>query len=134
MVVYKLKRGNQMGLILVETLNDLDAFHRKEASFFVRSPLLCEKSFSSSGIIPNFCLGSQPSEIPLTLQPFNFQLIEAPYIVFHYHLFFSTHALFFFLCFPSLSLSLFFFFFPNIATRKALVASTFYCTPQHIPL
>ena len=67
MVVYKLKRGNQMGLILVETLNDLDAFHRKEASFFVRSPLLCEKSFSSSGIIPNFCLGSQPSEIPLTL-------------------------------------------------------------------
>ena len=99
-----------MGLILVETLNDLDAFHRKEASFFVRSPLLCEKSFSSSGIIPNFCLGSQPSEIPLTLQPFNFQLIEAPYIVFHYHLFFSTHALFFFLCFPSLSLSLFFFF------------------------
>ena len=119
-----------MGLILVETLNDLDAFHRKEASFFVRSPLLCEKSFSSSGIIPNFCLGSQPSEIPLTLQPFNFQLIEAPYIVFHYHLFFSTHALFFFLCFPSLSLSLFFFFFQIQLQERLQLLQPFIVPPS----
>ena len=40
MVVYKSKRGDPVGLILVETLNGLDAFHRKEASFFARSPLL----------------------------------------------------------------------------------------------
>ena len=40
MVVYELKRGNPVGLILVETLNCLDAFHRKEASFFVGSTLL----------------------------------------------------------------------------------------------
>ena len=39
-VAYKLKRGNPMGLILEETLNGLDAFYRKEASFFVGSPLL----------------------------------------------------------------------------------------------
>ena len=40
MVAYELKRGNPMGLILAETLNGLDAFHRKEASFFAGSPLL----------------------------------------------------------------------------------------------
>jgi len=40
MVAYELKRGNPVGLILAETLNGLDAFHRKEASFFVGSPLL----------------------------------------------------------------------------------------------
>ena len=40
MVVYKSKRGNLVGLILVETFNGLDAFRRKEASFFARSPLL----------------------------------------------------------------------------------------------
>ena len=39
MVVYELKRGNLVGLILVETLNGLDAFHRKEATIFARSPL-----------------------------------------------------------------------------------------------
>ena len=42
MVVYKLKRGNLVGLILVETLNGLDAFHRKESSFFTGSPLLLQ--------------------------------------------------------------------------------------------
>ena len=42
MVVYELKRGNPVGLILVETLNGLDAFHRKEASFFAGSPLLLQ--------------------------------------------------------------------------------------------
>ena len=40
MVVYELKRDNLVGLILVETLNGMDAFHRKEASFFVGSTLL----------------------------------------------------------------------------------------------
>ena len=40
MVVYELKTGNPMGLILAETFNGLDAFHRKEASFFVGSPFL----------------------------------------------------------------------------------------------
>ena len=60
MIAYELKRGNPVGFILVETLNGLDAFHRKEGS-----KLLCRKSSSPSGIIPNFCLGSQPSEIPL---------------------------------------------------------------------
>ena len=40
MVVYELKRGNPMGLILAKTLNGMDAFHRKEASFFAGSTLL----------------------------------------------------------------------------------------------
>ena len=40
MVPYELKRGNLVGLILVETLNGLDAFQRKEVSFFVGSPFL----------------------------------------------------------------------------------------------
>ena len=42
MVAYELKRGNLVGLILAETLNGLDAFHRKEASFFASSPLLLQ--------------------------------------------------------------------------------------------
>ena len=42
MVAYELKRGNLIGLILVETLNGLDAFYREEASFFARSPLLLQ--------------------------------------------------------------------------------------------
>ena len=42
MVAFELKRGNPVGLILVKTLNGLDAFHRKEASFFVGSPLLLQ--------------------------------------------------------------------------------------------
>ena len=42
MVVYELKRGNPVGLILAETLNGMDAFHRKEASFFARSTLLLQ--------------------------------------------------------------------------------------------
>ena len=33
MVAYELKRDNLVGLILVETLNGLDAFHSKEVSF-----------------------------------------------------------------------------------------------------
>ena len=40
MVAYELKRGNLVGLILMESLNHLDAFQRKEASFFVGSLLL----------------------------------------------------------------------------------------------
>ena len=40
MIAYELKRGNLVGLILAETLNGLDAFHRKEASFFAGSPFL----------------------------------------------------------------------------------------------
>ena len=35
MVAYELKKGNSLGLILAETLNGLEAFQRKEASFFV---------------------------------------------------------------------------------------------------
>ena len=42
MVVYELKKGNLVGLILVETLNGLDAFHRKEGSFFAGSPLFLQ--------------------------------------------------------------------------------------------
>ena len=42
MVAYELERGNLVGLILAETLNGLDAFQRKEASFFARSPLLLQ--------------------------------------------------------------------------------------------
>ena len=42
MVVYELKRGNLAGLIFAETFNGLNAFHRKEASFFVGSPLLLQ--------------------------------------------------------------------------------------------
>ena len=40
MVAYELKRANLVGLILMETLNRLDAFQRKEASFFTGSPLI----------------------------------------------------------------------------------------------
>ena len=40
MVAYELKRGNLVGLILMETLNRLDAFQRKETSFFTGSPLI----------------------------------------------------------------------------------------------
>ena len=59
-------------------------------SFIGRKQAFLRKSSSSLGIIPNFCLGSQPRGIPLILHgfPFRFQPIEAPYIVFHYHLFF----------------------------------------------
>ena len=39
-VAYKLKWGNPVGLILEETLNGLDAFYRKETSFFMGSPFL----------------------------------------------------------------------------------------------
>ena len=81
-----------MGLILAKTLNGLNAFQRKEASF-------CWKSSSSLGVIPNFYLGSQLSRIPLILHglPFSFQPIEAPYIVFHHLLFlFSLMIPFFF--------------------------------------
>ena len=41
-MAYELKRGNLVGLILVETLNGYDAFHRKEASFFTGNPLLLQ--------------------------------------------------------------------------------------------
>ena len=42
MIAYELKRGNSMGLILAETLNGLDAFHRKQANVFAGSPLLLQ--------------------------------------------------------------------------------------------
>ena len=61
MVAYELKRGNPVGLILVGTLNGLDAFSEEG------NKLHCRKSSSSSGIIPSFCLCSQPSRIPLIL-------------------------------------------------------------------
>ena len=41
-VVYKLKKGNLVGLILAETLNGLDVFLKKEASFFAGSPFLLQ--------------------------------------------------------------------------------------------
>ena len=92
-------------------------------------------------MIPNFCLGSQPSEIPLILHglPFDFQPIEACYIVFHNFYFFLTHTLPFFNFFNYLlflfflSLSFFssplLFFFADMATREASVASSSYCAP-----
>ena len=40
LVVSDLKSGNPAFMIVVETLNGLDAFHRKEANFFIGSPLL----------------------------------------------------------------------------------------------
>ena len=40
MVAYELKRGNLVGLILAKTFDGLDSFRRREASFFVGSPLL----------------------------------------------------------------------------------------------
>ena len=42
MVVYELKKGNLVGLILVKTLNGLDAFRSKEVSFFEGSPFLLQ--------------------------------------------------------------------------------------------
>ena len=111
------------------------------------------KSSSSSGIISDFCLGSQPSGIPLILHglPLDFQAIEAPSIIFHYYLYFSlmlgffffNFFLIFFLCFslpfvvvvvvlPPFFYSLI-FFPPDMAIREVSVASTSYHTPQHIP-
>ena len=40
LVVSNLRGGNPAGMILAETLNGLNAFHRKEANFFTGSPLL----------------------------------------------------------------------------------------------
>ena len=42
MIAYMLKRGNLMGLILVETFNVMDVFNRKEVNFFARSSLLLQ--------------------------------------------------------------------------------------------
>jgi len=42
MIAYELKKGNPVGLILMETLNGLNAFHRKEVSFFAGSPFLLQ--------------------------------------------------------------------------------------------
>ena len=42
MVAYELKRGIPVGLVLAKTLNCLDAFLRKEASFFAGSPLFLQ--------------------------------------------------------------------------------------------
>ena len=65
-------------------------------------------------MIPNFCLGSHPSRIPLILHGlyFCFQLIKAPYIVFHIFSFFSlTFSTPFFIFFSFLPLLFLFFFF-----------------------
>ena len=63
-------------------------------------------SSSRLGIIPNFCIGSQPSGIPLILHrlSFGFQLIEAPYIFFHHYYFFQSCSFFLFFSFLILSL------------------------------
>ena len=68
MVVYELKRGNPMGLIWAKPL-------MVWMPFIGRKKLLYGKSSFSSGIIPNVCLSSQPSGIPLILHglPFGFQ-------------------------------------------------------------
>ena len=42
LVVSDLRSGNPAGIILAETFNGLDAFHRKEANLFTRSPLLLQ--------------------------------------------------------------------------------------------
>ena len=103
MVVYELKRGNPMGLIWAKPL-------MVWMPFIGKKKLLYRKSSSSSGTIPNFCLNSQPSGIPLILHglSFGFQPIEALYIVFRYY---------------------FHFCFLDMAIRKALVASTSNHTP-----
>ena len=83
-------------------------------------------------MIPNFCLDSQPSGIPLILHGlhFGFQPIEAPSIVSQF--FFLTHVLQ-----TSLSLSLSLLplssYFADMATREASVSSSTYCAPQHLP-
>ena len=108
MVVYELKKGNPTGLIWAKPL-------MVWMPFIARKKLLYGKSSSSSGTIPNFCLSSQPSGIPLILHglPFGFQPIEALYIVFHYY---------------------FHFCFLDMAAREASVASTSNHTPQHFGL
>ena len=108
MVVYELKKGNPTGLIWAKPL-------MVWMPFIARKKLLYGKSSSSSGTIPNFCLSSQPSGIPLILHglPFGFQPIEALYIIFHYY---------------------FHFCFLDMAAREASVASTSNHTPQHFGL
>ena len=75
-------------------------------------------------MIPNFCLGSHPSRIPLILHGlyFCFQLIKAPYIVFHIFSFFSlTFSTPFFIFFSFLPLLfLFFFFFFAVMEKERL--------------
>ena len=39
-VVKNLGSGTPIAIILAKTLNGLDAFHKKDASFFARSPFL----------------------------------------------------------------------------------------------
>ena len=39
-MVVDLRIGNLVGMILAETLNGLDAFHRKEANFFAGNPFI----------------------------------------------------------------------------------------------
>ena len=41
-MVSNLRRGSSVDVILAETLNGLDAVHRKEANFFVGSLLLLQ--------------------------------------------------------------------------------------------
>ena len=40
LVVINLERGSLIGMILVKTLNGLDAVHREVATFFAGSPFL----------------------------------------------------------------------------------------------
>ena len=84
---------------------------------FKGSKLLCRKSSFSSSIIPNFCLGSQPSGIPLILHglPFGFQLIEAPYIVFHHCLF-----IFFSLMLSTIYIYIYISFFSRYGYKRGL--------------
>ena len=71
MIAYELKRGNSVGLILAETLNGLDAFHRKEANFFAGSPLLLQvcpsRHLTSSFIIIFFFLDMATRETLVAL-------------------------------------------------------------------
>ena len=39
-MVNNLNKGSPVGIILAETLNGLDVFHKLEATFFAGSPLL----------------------------------------------------------------------------------------------
>ena len=107
MIAYKLKRSNLVGLILAET--------SMVWMSFIVSKLLCRKSSSSSSIIPNFYLGSQPSGIPLIFArvAFWFSTHQGTLYCLSFSFSFSLmlfFVLFFFLFTPSL-LSLFFFFF-----------------------
>ena len=128
MIAYKLKRSNLVGLILAET--------SMVWMSFIVSKLLCRKSSSSSSIIPNFYLGSQPSGIPLIFARVAFWFSTHQGTLYCLSFSFSFSLMLFFVLFFFFLLPPFFLSsssFSDMATGKASIASTSHRSSQHLP-